>query len=140
MVRFLMKIIFLLFTIMPYNVHGYKRHVYVLNNLPQNSPKLKVHCASGDDDLGYHYPKVGEDFDWEFNAWSNTLFFCYFWWGDKDNVFDVFNSPNFCVKDASKLVPQYPSKCYWKVMGDGFYLGYEDNNGGKIIYQKYRDW
>lgn len=29
--------------------------IHVVSNLPSNSQPLKVHCASGDDELGYHY-------------------------------------------------------------------------------------
>ncbi|PHU05748.1 hypothetical protein BC332_26570 [Capsicum chinense] len=76
---------------MPYNIHGLgkKNEVHVLNQLPENSPQLELHCASGDDDLGYNYPKVGSDFNWRFDAWARTLFFCHFWWGDKDKAFDL---------------------------------------------------
>ncbi|KAG9148501.1 hypothetical protein Leryth_023614 [Lithospermum erythrorhizon] len=51
--------------------------VHVINRLPPNSGTSRVHCASGDDELGYRYLKVNEDFNWSF---GKTLFFCHFWW------------------------------------------------------------
>ncbi|XP_060180869.1 S-protein homolog 5-like [Lycium barbarum] len=150
MVHFLVKILFLLqLFIMSHNIQGYwgcknayieEHHVHVLNELPIHSPKLKLHCASGDDDLGDHWLDVGTDFDWEFCANPSTLFFCHFWWGEKNQVFDVFNDLHYCVHDGKGYVPEFTTKCHWKVQADGFYLGYLNQDAGKILYTKYRDW
>ncbi|OIT27946.1 hypothetical protein A4A49_20453 [Nicotiana attenuata] len=146
MVHYLVKIIFLLFIIMPNNIHscliqGINREVHILNSLPGNTPQLEFHCASGDDELGYHYPAIGSDFNWQFCATSNTLFFCHFWWGDKDSSFDVFNRIESCVWwDGVDFVPVDAVKCLWKVQDDGFYLGYFDEKANKNFYKKYRNW
>uniref|UniRef100_A0A1S3Y5S8 S-protein homolog n=1 Tax=Nicotiana tabacum TaxID=4097 RepID=A0A1S3Y5S8_TOBAC len=116
-----------------------QHQVHVLNNLPVNSPKLELHCASGDDDLGYKYPAVGTDFNWEFCATKRTLFFCHFWWDGKDQAFDVFNDLYYCIHDGKGFVLEYTTKCQWKVQSDGFYLGYYDEDVGTIVYTKYRD-
>ncbi|KAM3199041.1 hypothetical protein P3L10_034193 [Capsicum annuum] len=140
MVHYLVKIIFLLFPIMPYNIYGLgkKNEVHVLNQLSGKSPQLELHCASGDNDLGYHYPHVGLNFHWKFDSWARTLFFCHFWWGDKDKAFDVFNHPLYCVEDAYQFIPEDTLKCIYKVTAEGFYLGYEKD--GETIYEKYREW
>lgn len=145
MVHYLVKIIFLLFIIMPKNIHscsisGFSREVHILNNIPPNSPQLEFHCASGNDDLGYHYPAIGSDFNWQFCAVFNTLFFCHFWWGDKDLRYDVFNNVDICVWDGEDFVPSDTMKCLWKVQDDGFYLGYFDEYARENSYKKYRDW
>ncbi|OIT37127.1 hypothetical protein A4A49_59295 [Nicotiana attenuata] len=148
MVHSLVKIIFLLFIIMPYNIHGgyhcnfadIARQVHILNNLPENTPQLELHCASGDDDFGFNYPGLRTDFRWEFCSYHNTLYFCHFWWGNKNTVFDVFNNVDYCVKDESNFIPEGTKRCIYNVLADGIYIGYEDANSGQIIYQKYRDW
>nr|XP_009759834.1 PREDICTED: uncharacterized protein LOC104212312 [Nicotiana sylvestris] len=62
-----------------------KMQVHVMNKLPSDSPQLTIHCASKNDDLGYHSLAVDEDFNWSFcEAFAdNTLFFCHFWWVQK---------------------------------------------------------
>ncbi|KAK4489713.1 hypothetical protein RD792_000347 [Penstemon davidsonii] len=76
---------------------------------------LRLHCASGDDDLGFHTTPVNFDFKWHFcdNFWGNTLFFCHLWWGSKNISFDVFKSSMDydCGPD-----------CYWEVKSDGIYF------------------
>ncbi|KAM3326975.1 hypothetical protein P3S67_002102 [Capsicum chacoense] len=136
MAHLLVKILFLLF-IMSYNIQSIEVHIH--NNLPENSPQVEVHCASGDDDLGYHYPKVGTEFNWSFNMGIFTLFFCHFWWNGKDKAFDVFNNVNYCVDDVfDDVVPQGTYDCHWQVQDDGFYLGYLDE--GQLHLTKIHDW
>ncbi|KAK4732712.1 hypothetical protein R3W88_025700 [Solanum pinnatisectum] len=117
------------------------RQVHILNNLPVTSPQLEFHCASGDDDLGHNFPVVGTDFHWKFCATKYTLFFCHFWWRQNNNqVFDVFNDLHYCIHDGNGYVQEYTSECMWKVQADGFYLGYFNQDVGKVLYTKYRDW
>ncbi|KAG9148500.1 hypothetical protein Leryth_023615 [Lithospermum erythrorhizon] len=93
--------------------------VHVINNLPPNSPKLRIHCASGDNDLGYHDLNVNGSFSWIFQLniiIGKTLFFCHFWWENKDIRFDVFHGKiGFCGDEKI---------CAWIVKEDGFYKGY----------------
>ncbi|KAK4356839.1 hypothetical protein RND71_022449 [Anisodus tanguticus] len=113
--------------------------VHILNNLPENSPQLQLHCASKDNDFGNAYPPLRTDYKWEFCGWYRTLYFCHFWWGDKDTAFDVFNEMNYCVHDGYSFIPQGTKRCIWNVKADGIYMGYEDQSG-QTIYKKYRDW
>lgn len=94
--------------------------VYVANKLPPNSDPLRIHCASRNNDLGYHNLTTNQDFHWSFctSAFGRTLFFCHLWWGMKGVSFDVFKDSwaKRCSGD----------ECYWTVKDDGIYLsGYK---------------
>ncbi|GFQ07894.1 hypothetical protein PHJA_002933400 [Phtheirospermum japonicum] len=93
--------------------------VFVVSDLPRDSPPLYVHCASGDDELGYHTLKLGQDFHFEFGKGPKTLFFCHLWWNGKNIAFDVFRTSwktNHCAS-----VPEMEI-CYWQARPDGIYL------------------
>ncbi|KAI5678833.1 hypothetical protein M9H77_09783 [Catharanthus roseus] len=107
-----------------------KYTVHVINNLPSNQFLLKIHCASGDDDLGFHDLSVNQDFNWTFNMniFGTTLFFCHFWWSNKDKAFEVFNH-DIGTKNCA-------TNCYWLVREDGFYFTDDINNGP----QKWQTW
>lgn len=77
---------------------------------------MRIHSASGDDDLRFHDLLVHQEFNWSFNMnfQGTTLFFCHFWWANKDKSFEVFNrdiGTNYCS-----------TNCYWFVKEDGFYF------------------
>lgn len=120
----MIKIIFLIFIIanlfQPF-AHGscpglqiarYKIHV--INLLPKNSAPMTLHCASGDNDLGFHQLRVGDDFHWSFcrQFFGKTLFFCHLWWNGKEISFDVYNE--FRQNDFNLNV--------WAVKSDGIYF------------------
>lgn len=113
--------------------NGLQYEFHIVDALPDNKIPLEFHCASKDDELGYHKPKVGDDFHWRFriNAIESTLFFCHFWWGKKQRAFEVFN--RHLVKYCSGDFPTH--FCYWKVQADGFYLGETLSQ-----LQKWYDW
>ncbi|KAI8537897.1 hypothetical protein RHMOL_Rhmol09G0059700 [Rhododendron molle] len=94
--------------------------VSIVSVVPNNPKPLRIHCRSGDDDLGYHDLKTGEDFHWSFrlNFFSTTRFYCHFWWDSKDKSFDVF----YYYTVADKCQKQRPFTCYWIVRPEGFYL------------------
>ncbi|KAK4706411.1 hypothetical protein R3W88_034032 [Solanum pinnatisectum] len=121
MVHLFVKLLFLLF-IMPYNIQGYceeKHEVHVHNDLPQNTPQLEVHCASGDDDLGHCYPGIGTEFNWSFYL-----------------AFNVFNDTDACVRYRGHgFIPYDTTDCHWQVKDDGFYIGYFNQNVGQLYIQ-----
>ncbi|KAL6576783.1 hypothetical protein OROMI_011059 [Orobanche minor] len=94
--------------------------VYVVNALPQNSPPLFLHCASGDDELGNHTLTVGQNFNFKFciSVFKHTLFFCHLWWENKNIAFDVYNY-KFDHKCAKKFDG---GVCYWEARSDGIYI------------------
>lgn len=87
--------------------------VHITNELPSNAHKLTLHCQSKDDDLGYHDLRVGQDFQWGFhrNMRGTTLFFCHFWWNNKQRAFAVYNS-----------IISEGRHSFWIVKADGFYF------------------
>ncbi|KAL8052105.1 hypothetical protein ABFS82_06G188700 [Erythranthe guttata] len=96
--------------------------VRVVNNLPPNSQPLAVHCASKDDDLGYHTLGVGEDFSWNFcnNIWGNSLFFCHLWVDRREKAFDSFR--------AEFIIGTPPNKYFqWSAQDDGIYFSHNDS-------------
>ncbi|KAM7462271.1 hypothetical protein LguiA_030392 [Lonicera macranthoides] len=102
-----------------FNVHKYE--VHIVNGLPDNTNLLEFRCQSKDDDLGYHTLLVGEEFYWKFrdNFFGRTLFFCHFYWQDKDKAFDVYNSHIYCQTLGNH---GGTPKCYWLAKADGFYF------------------
>lgn len=101
------------------------------NNLPPNPHKLEVHCASGNNDIGYHYIDSGSNFHFSFcnSFFGNTLFFCHLWWFNRDKAFDVFKS-----KWAERC---FFGRCYWEARGDGIYYS---NSYPPINLTKLYDW
>ncbi|EYU39656.1 hypothetical protein ABFS82_06G184900 [Erythranthe guttata] len=88
--------------------------VHVVNKMPL--PKLKLHCASGDNDLGgNHFNTPNFDFHWKFceNVLRNTLYFCHLSWGNKEVAFDAFKS---------KKTECPNGVCYYEARSDGIYF------------------
>ncbi|KAM3198836.1 hypothetical protein P3L10_034425 [Capsicum annuum] len=139
--------IFLLFLITPLDLSMAKHcafssryTVHIINKLRSHSPNLKIHCASKDDDLGYHTLSINQDFNWSFceSIFSRTLFFCHFWWGSKEKAFDVFNDAHTCVKGSGNI--NILTVCKWEVRSDGFYLEeYSSKNNTYYMYH-YLEW
>ncbi|OIT24854.1 hypothetical protein A4A49_55509 [Nicotiana attenuata] len=99
-------------------------NVYITSNLPNNTQPLTVHCQSGDDDLGYKVLHPNEEFSFSFRRKvliGSTLYFCHFWWENKDKSFEVFNN-HIAEKDCGNVNGDL-DECYWRVQADGFYFG-----------------
>lgn len=115
-------------------------YVHVVNFLSDNTQPLRIHCASGDNDLGYHDLAIKQDFQWSFHVnyfVHSTLYFCHFWWGAKQASFDVFNktwAPN-CNR-----VHKGDKFCFWLVKDDGFYFTGTQHNDVPGPFAKIRDW
>ncbi|XP_071699963.1 S-protein homolog 6-like [Rutidosis leptorrhynchoides] len=85
---------------------------------------LLLHCQSKDDDLGNATRNAGESYDINFclNIWRSTLYFCHFYSGSKQKVFDVYvtrfkKDPSYCFRTDHDT----RMDCYWSVREDGFY-------------------
>ncbi|KAL8051760.1 hypothetical protein ABFX02_06G169600 [Erythranthe guttata] len=98
--------------------HHNSIHVVVANSLPPNSDPLLLHCASKNDDLGFHTVTINQTFSFSFCVipWA-TLFYCDFAWGLKRAhavVYDVnWKGHSHCGGSRT---------CYWEARGDGLYL------------------
>lgn len=94
--------------------------VNITNSLP-SGPPLVIHCASKDDDFGFHTLKRQETFSFTFkrNIFGRTLYFCHFWWGSKNVFIDVFKGYS-CRNKASQVI----SECDYSAREDGIYLSY----------------
>ncbi|KAF3623594.1 putative proline-rich receptor-like protein kinase PERK4-like, partial [Capsicum annuum] len=116
-----------------------KYEIQIIDDLPNNSPQLEIHCASRDNDLEHHFLNPNQDFTWSFcmQVFRKTLFFCHFWWGSKNQIFDVFNNQHHCVDMGT--VPIGTKKCVWIVKSDGIYLGFYQKDG-YIHKNHYSDW
>ncbi|KAK4394103.1 S-protein74 [Sesamum angolense] len=101
---------------------GYE--VHIVNNLPDNSSPLFVHCASKDDDLGNHTLRLNDDFNWQFrmNIGLTTLYYCRFLWESKNKICDVFNKI-LAVDCESYDEKEDGNICFWSIRQDGFWLG-----------------
>lgn len=108
---------------------------HIVDGIQKNYPQIKFHCASGDNDLGIHYPKFNDDFHFKFKSgfFRETVFFCHFWWGTKDARFEVYRDSGNCGADGG-----YDSKtCYWVIKEDGFYFAPKYNPPPSELVKKY---
>lgn len=84
---------------------------------------VRIHCASKDDDLGYHNLFPGQDFHWSFCAefLPITLFFCHLWWFPKEKAFEVYKESFTRVR-----TPQ----SWWVAKSDGIYFSNQTDPTG----------
>lgn len=94
-----------------------KYAVYIVSNLPPNTPPLKVHCFSKDDDLGYHNLTQNVEYRFAFceKAFS-TMFACHFWWNGHDKGFRAYDANWDYNRCRSAGI------CYYVAKSDGFYF------------------
>ena len=107
--------------------------VHIINDLPstigaEDPPiPLRLHCASVDDDLGYHTLPTQRDFHWSFcvNFFLPTSFSCDLWWGFKiTRSFEAFNVGISSTCDTT---------CNWVAKQDGIYFtGNRDPTAGLV--------
>lgn len=121
-----LSILFFVLYISTSTVDSFVNHweVHIVNTLPNDDIPLWYHCASGNHNFGYDILRVGQDFHFDFKVnypWKTTLFFCHFWWGEKENSFDVFSKG--LMKHICSNVRDKIHSCFWKIQEDGFFAG-----------------
>lgn len=86
-------------------------HVTVANVIPGST--IRVHCYSGDDDLGFHQLGYLEPLSWSFHhsALGNTKFFC--------TITTNNDSGNYCVYKDKYMAERCGLDCVWQVRADG---------------------
>lgn len=121
-------------------IFSQKYEVHVINKLPPDTPRLHVHCASKDREVGDQILPLDGDLNWSFceSFLDRTLYFCHFWWGSKDKAFDVYNDPSYCVKGGKNT--NLLKYCKWEVREDGFYLEQYDASQNKYYMEHYVQW
>lgn len=107
-----------------------RHHIHILSELPPDSPPVKVHCASGDDDLGDHILAPKQSFEWSFcaNFFPTTVFFCHFWWDGKDLAFEVYHE---------RFAQKRTHNSWWITKHDGIYFS---NANEPLNQMKKYDW
>ncbi|GFQ04713.1 hypothetical protein PHJA_002615300 [Phtheirospermum japonicum] len=86
--------------------------IYVVSQLPPDSPPLTLRCQSGDDDLGIQTLYTGQGFTFSFCTNFRTLFFCRLRWNGRDLSFEG--------KDKYRCDAN--NKCYYQARSDGIYF------------------
>ncbi|WOH16202.1 hypothetical protein DCAR_0935751 [Daucus carota subsp. sativus] len=111
-----------------------KCHVEITSRLPGNTPPVRLHCKSKNDDLGYRNLNVNQMFTFSFNMnfWHTTLFICDFWWTGKHLVSHVFD------RHIWRDLPEDIFK--FEVRTDGFFFWRMDNYGQYYFWDKLKDW
>ncbi|KAG5538572.1 hypothetical protein RHGRI_019227 [Rhododendron griersonianum] len=89
-----------------------KSGVHIISGVPS---ALRVQCKSKDDDIGTHTLSNGEEFSWRFkpNIFRTTLFYCYFFWEEKQKSFAVYDarlSRIFLELHKTSTVEDHPKK------------------------------
>ncbi|KAM3356797.1 hypothetical protein P3S68_023511 [Capsicum galapagoense] len=111
-----------------------KIHVHIVDGMNKRTPQLIFHCASGDNDLGWHRPGYkGSDFQFSFkqNFFIETVFFCHFWWGKKDVAFEVYRNTGACGHE------DHTGTCLWLVKEDGFYFANRTSAPPSFLIRKF---
>ncbi|KAI4338179.1 hypothetical protein L6164_016523 [Bauhinia variegata] len=111
-----------------------RKHVYIENELGANKI-LTVHCKSDDDNLGVHYLKYGETYEFHFrDSWfGNTLFTCVLSHARKHAEIEVYDENRDCYHRRCD------KHCRWNATRDAI-LGYSDTNPPKqditVVWQQ----
>ncbi|KAL8058891.1 hypothetical protein ABFX02_03G051400 [Erythranthe guttata] len=104
--------------------------VMIVNNIDGQPSDLTFRCQSKNDDLGSHTISPSANWNWTFcnNLLKRTLYFCHFYWGSKQQDFNVFTY-KLGKEECGTGV------CSWTAKSDGFYL----SDGTSTPVKKY-DW
>ncbi|CAA0833511.1 Unknown protein [Striga hermonthica] len=112
----------------PICVFGAERYVRVVNAIqPAASAQLWLHCASGNDEKGYHDLSAGQEFKFTYCPLPRSLYFCRLWWAQKTVAFIVSKTgwrSEYCTHNT----------CYWEARSDGIYHSADSNpqHGTKV--------
>ncbi|XP_071718410.1 S-protein homolog 18-like [Rutidosis leptorrhynchoides] len=114
--------------------------INVVNDIDNNKAPIQVHCKSKDDDIGMKSLGFHQSVDWKFCEkviTPSTLYFCHFYMGNKEQVFDVFNDTHKSLCQETDKSKDYWA-CTWLVRPDGFYIVDRKDGGEKVV--KIHDW
>ncbi|KAL5759049.1 hypothetical protein ACOSP7_021660 [Xanthoceras sorbifolium] len=109
--------------------------VIVRNSLGPGSV-MRIHCKSGDEDLGEYYLGFNAAFEWSFRVLWRTMYWCNLYWDNnryqKIHAFDVDRRDDEFCKPI----------CVWKIKQDGAYCMRDDPKqpGFQAYYYKLYAW
>ena len=101
-----------------------KYHIHIMDDLPDPSSKLFVHCKSADSDKGARELSPGQEYGWgtRVNVWRSTLYFCLLKWeGVKERYIVAFKGH----RDQGRC--KHIKACLWKVRDNGIFFS-NDNS------------
>ncbi|CAN7059604.1 unnamed protein product, partial [Brassica rapa subsp. trilocularis] len=99
-----------------------KNSVHFKNSLGRNNI-LKINCISNDDDLGFHYLRPGETYEFSFHdSVIKTEFFCDLWQGPNFKF-----HAGFTGYEGGGLIVHYGKKNFWDAREDGIYFTHGQN-------------
>lgn len=67
----------------------YDRYTIAIYNDVKDA--IYARCQSSDSDLGMSIIHIHMKIEWQFCPTPWALYFCHFYWGSKQNIFDVYN-------------------------------------------------
>ncbi|EOA18864.1 hypothetical protein CARUB_v10007487mg [Capsella rubella] len=93
-----------------------KNSVFFKSSLSRNNV-LKIHCLSTDD-LGVHFLRPGETYDFSFHdSFLTTSFGCFLWQGPNFKF-----QAEFEAYEGGGFIVHYGKKNYWDAREDGIYF------------------
>ena len=107
-----------------------KYHIHVIDDLPQSSTTLFVHCKSGDSDKGEKDLSWHEEYVWgtRINFFRTTLYYCYIEWRSVKSRYFVAFKAKRDEKRCEKM-----KFCLWRVRSNGVYFS-SDNSSWFLEY------
>ncbi|CAH8277415.1 unnamed protein product [Arabidopsis lyrata] len=94
-----------------------KNAVFFKNSLGRNKV-LKVNCISNDDNLGFHFLRPGETYDFSFHdSLFKSEFYCDLWQGP-----DFKLHASFMAYEGGGFIVHYGKKNFWDAREDGIYF------------------
>lgn len=106
--------------------------IEIINKLPDDLRLLDLRCQSKNTDLGNHTLYQDQTYSWQFTAGPTTLWFCHFYWNQKDVNFNVYDHLYQCFCNDCAT-----DDCYYQARGDGFYFNQvnevDPNEGWKLV-------
>ncbi|KAH7834384.1 hypothetical protein Vadar_015460 [Vaccinium darrowii] len=103
-----------------------RAEVHIRSDLPNNTNPLYFRCQSKDTDFGMRKLNVGEEFYWKFRlqVWGRTLYFCHFYWGNRQSIFNVYDK--YSVRYLCAIPGSDDLMCIWKVREEAFYVSHDN--------------
>ncbi|CAN1144134.1 S-protein homolog 1 [Linum perenne] len=104
-------------------------HMHIVNKMSAGELML-VHCKCTDHDIGYHYVKIGDEFEWKFNKhWNRRTHWRCYLAADKTRFMylDVYDSDGAFFSSNGPVFDNGYNDNYWDIKEDGAYVRDKDS-------------